>query len=204
MKNEAVFSGEPQTEWLTEAVPDRRMRLLADFWYDDPHGRRWEVPMGYEQMDGASIPRALWTLIGSPYTGDYRRASIVHDYACDQAAGSSAKRRLADKMFFHACMTGGCSWKFAIVLYIGVRIGAWSDHVNGWKSDRTEKEDTFRLVMDANEQRMQADFRQIAERVLNQGKTGDPEEVEKRVTAAAILVLGRLPRLTGRRRSEPK
>ena len=60
-------------------------------------------------MDGASIPRALWTLVGSPYRGDYRRASIVHDQACDDAHGDKDKRRAADRMFYHACREGGCN-----------------------------------------------------------------------------------------------
>src|SRR5262245_52311580 len=79
------FSEEPRTLWLTEIKDgDRRMRLLADFWFDDVDGKRWLTPTAYV-VDGASIPRALWTLVGSPYTGCYRRASIVHDKACDDA-----------------------------------------------------------------------------------------------------------------------
>ena len=191
MNAHGEFSGEPQTAWLTEPGPDRRMRLLAGFWFDDPAGKRWDAPGGYDKMDGASIPRALWSLIGSPYTGDYRRASIVHDYACDQAGKDSAKRRAADHMFFHACMAGGCSWEFAMVLYIGVRIGAWMDQVPAWKGAHVAGDDTYRLVHDANEQRIQADYRQIAQRALAQGETENPDEVERRVMEATTHVLGR-------------
>ena len=101
------FSSEPEAVWLTEdGTPDRRMKILHDFSFTDPRSRVWEAPAG-SVVDGASIPRALWTVVGSPYTGDYRRASIVHDVACDEAGGNTKKRRAADRMFFHGCRAGG-------------------------------------------------------------------------------------------------
>ncbi len=115
------FSGEPSAIWLTEPGPDRRMKLLVEFIYRDPRGRFWRAPIN-SVVDGASIPRALWTSVGSPYTGDYRRASIVHDVAC---ATPGVNRKLADKMFYEACLCGGCSILLAKLLYAGVRIGAW-------------------------------------------------------------------------------
>jgi hypothetical protein len=184
-------SDEALTAWLKETGPDRCMRLLAEFWFDDPKGKRWEVPEGYDKMDGASIPRALWSLIGSPYTGDYRRASIVHDYACDQAGGDAATRAAADRMFYYACREGGCSWAFAVVLYIGVRIGAWTNLVETWRSVRTSKDDDYRLSPDINEQSIQADYRQIAERVLEQGEIEDAKILEQRVADAALAVVGK-------------
>jgi hypothetical protein len=117
-----TFSANPKTEWLTEVGADRNMRLLEDFWYDDPNGRRWAAPKG-SVVNGASIPEALWSSVGSPYTGDYRRASIVHDVACDTPGVS---REDADDMFYWACLTGGCSAAQAKVFYLGVRIGSWA------------------------------------------------------------------------------
>ncbi len=128
------FSGNPATEWLTEAGPDRRMKLLADFWYDDPDGRRWLAPRD-ATVDGASIPAPLWSIVGSPYTGDYRRASIVHDLACDDPA---VDRREADRMFYRACLAGGCPVDEAQLLYAGVRIGAWLPRVRLWSMDAAE------------------------------------------------------------------
>jgi hypothetical protein len=91
------FFGEPQTRWLTdENAADRKMTVLEDFWFIDPKRKEWRTPAQY-QVDGASIPRALWTVVGSPYTGDYRRASVVHDKACDDAKGNPSARRMADR-----------------------------------------------------------------------------------------------------------
>ena len=117
-----TFSAEPQTEWVsgTRAAPDRNMTLLRDFAFTDPDGRVWPAPAG-SVIDGASIPQFLWSHVGSPYTGCYRRASIVHDVACDNVA---VNRSEADSMFYHACRAGGCSIPDAWTLYAGVRIGA--------------------------------------------------------------------------------
>jgi len=116
------FSGNPHTEWLSEHGDDRRMRLLEAFWYLDPDGRRWEVPAG-TVVDGASIPRTLWSSVGTPYTGDYRRASVVHDAAVHTPG---VQRDEADTMFYYACLTGGCTPLEAKLLYAGVRLGSWA------------------------------------------------------------------------------
>lgn len=39
------------------------------------------VPEGFES-DGASIPRPLWSIIGSPFLPQFITAAIVHDYMC--------------------------------------------------------------------------------------------------------------------------
>ena len=120
--NNGSFSGNPKTEWLSDQGGDRDMRMLEAFWYIDPNGRRWDAPAG-TVVNGASIPRTLWSTVGSPYTGDYRRAALVHD----AAVGSSGVLRAdADTMFYFACLAGGCSPVQAKMLYAGVRIGAWA------------------------------------------------------------------------------
>src|SRR5437867_734231 len=121
MSNHGSFSGNPKTEWLVDSDgADRDMKVIEDFWYIDPDGRTWSAKAG-SIINGASIPRPLWSLVGSPYTDDYRRASIVHDVACNDPA---VDRKDADVMFFHACRAGGCSPLQARWLYAGVRIGA--------------------------------------------------------------------------------
>ena len=123
MSNHGTFSGNPKTEWLVDQNgADRNMCLLEEFWFIDPDGRKWLASKG-SVVNGASIPRPLWATVGSPYTDDYRRASVVHDVACNDPA---IPRKDADVMFFHACLAGGCSFFQAKLLYAGVRIGAWT------------------------------------------------------------------------------
>jgi len=74
------FSPGPDGRFVSGA-PRPKFRLLAAFGFRDPQGRVWEVPSGVE-VDGASIPRAFWTVIGGPFEGNYLNASVVHDHYC--------------------------------------------------------------------------------------------------------------------------
>ncbi|WP_340066461.1 DUF1353 domain-containing protein [Ascidiimonas aurantiaca] len=75
-----TFSGEVEAQWLPDG---RRMQILRDFSFTDPHGIQWVTPAGWI-VDGASIPQELWGIIGGPFSGKYRKASVIHDYACDR------------------------------------------------------------------------------------------------------------------------
>jgi hypothetical protein len=107
------FVGTVKTEWIE---PDRKMRLLDDFAYVDPTGVEWTAPKG-SIVDGASIPQVLWSVVGSPYTGEYRNASVVHDVAC-------VKRDRAwqdvHRMFYDACRAGGVGEEKAKLMYAAV------------------------------------------------------------------------------------
>jgi hypothetical protein len=185
-----TFSGEPETTWLTqEGTPDRLMKMLQPFSFTDPSSKVWRAPTG-SLIDGASIPRALWTVVGSPYTGDYRRASIVHDVACDDAGGDPKKRRAADRMFFHACRAGGCSIWESTILYLGVRVGGAAADVPPWHAAISIESAGPRTRRTAHERRLEQDFRQITDRVLAQGATDDPHELEARTDAAFAVVVG--------------
>jgi hypothetical protein len=184
-----TFSGDPDAIWLTEKPPDRRMCLTAEFTFEDPQHKIWRTPANY-QVDGASIPRALWTAVGSPYTGDYRRASIVHDKACDDAHSDKPARRAADRMFFHACRAGGCSIRQATILYIGVRIGAWHSVVPAWNASIESEERGPEIDVPPADQRLLSDFQRIAQIVLSQPQSDDPTVIEGRVDGAASSVVG--------------
>lgn len=107
------FEGKVKTEWIET---DRKMQLLEDFSYVDARGARWPAPKG-SIIDGASIPQALWSVVGSPYTGEYRNASVVHDVACVER-----KRPWQDvhRMFYEACRAGGVGEQKAKLLYAAV------------------------------------------------------------------------------------
>lgn len=178
----AAFSGDPKTLWRTEGGADRRMELLEDFWFRDRASRQWDAAKG-AVVDGASIPRPLWALVGSPYTGDYRRASIVHDIAC-VAATDAGERKRADRMFYEACRAGGCSRADAILLYVGVRIGAWY----GQQTLEAAQPAGPKLSRDPVDRQMEEDFRSVAERVLRRTEADDAEAVEATTDEAAAAV----------------
>lgn len=74
------------------------------FYFDDVNGNRYwvNIPAGY-LTDGASVPRAFWSII--PPWGNYGQAAIVHDYLCEYLSvtcdGQPVKitRRNADQIF---------------------------------------------------------------------------------------------------------
>jgi hypothetical protein len=178
-ENFGKFSGNPATEWLSESGADRQMRLLEDFWYDDPSEHRWVAPKG-AIINGASIPAPLWSIVGSPYTGEYRRASVVHDIACDNP---EIPRKNADKMFYFACCAGGCSQRQAQLLYVGVRIGAWTPKIRLWSDAAirspavTPEGVAFTLTGNS----VQTTFREIAADIQSRPEALPFEELENLV-----------------------
>lgn len=74
------FEGSVSTKWLEN---NRDMLLIENFSYIGPDSVVWRAPKG-SIVNGASIPRLAWSIIGGPYEGAYRNASVIHDVACDK------------------------------------------------------------------------------------------------------------------------
>lgn len=120
---EGSFDGVVRAEWCNDG---RAMRLLENFDYRDPAGVQWDASKG-SVIDGASIPPVFWSMIGGPYEGKYRKASVVHDAACDRRDRSWKETH---RMFYHACLCGGvhkmkAKIMFAAVYHFGPR---WTEH----------------------------------------------------------------------------
>ena len=118
MSNSGHFEGEVITKWLKDAGgKDRTMELMEDFSYVDPSGKRWLAAKG-RTVDGASIPATFWSgTLGSPYVGDYRRATVLHDIGCeDQTEPHVAVHR----MFLDAMRCDGVPLVKAMVMYQAV------------------------------------------------------------------------------------
>ena len=99
------YTGEPVTKWNPDG---RTMTLLTELRYTDPHGEMWVAPIG-SVVDGASIPQLAWSIIGSPLTGTYRDASIIHDVAC---VTKTKAWRLVHEVFYFAMLASGVeAWK---------------------------------------------------------------------------------------------
>jgi Protein of unknown function (DUF1353) len=145
------FSSPPQTEWLPDG---RRMVLLRDFEFVELDGTRWiakaaHMPKqdGDLAIDGASIPPVFWSIIGGPYEGLYRNASIVHDAECTPPY----KHRWQDvhRMLYRAARAGGTSELkakliFAAVWHFGPRWPFAEESDQGSRLDRIG--DALRLV----------------------------------------------------------
>lgn len=125
------FVGKVVVEWLDDG---RKMKLLEDFAYIDPNGKTWKAPKG-SKIDGASIPRLLWSVIGGPYEEKYRKASVVHDYYCVKPQNESWEN--VHLMFYNACVTEGTSQIKAKVMYAAVYAGGPRWEISYTKSGNT-------------------------------------------------------------------
>lgn len=137
------FLGNPQAEWDPDG---RTMLLLQDFIYVDPAGKEWVAPAG-SKVDGASIPQMFWWLIGGPFEGRYRNASVVHDTECQEPY----KHHWQDvhRMFYWASRAGGvrkvkAKVMFAAVYHFGPR-WPWQDEDAPPPSRVKSKDDALRM-----------------------------------------------------------
>jgi hypothetical protein len=115
------FSGPVETRWENDGVT---MVLLNELRYTDPYGEVWVAPAG-SRVDGASIPRAFWTIMGGPFEGKYRNASVLHDVAYDEQKVSP---EAADLMFYNAMRCSGVGAVKAKTMYYSLR-----RHGRHWK-----------------------------------------------------------------------
>src|SRR5256884_3589020 len=118
------YSGYVEARWENDG---RSMTLLSELRYTDPQGVVWIAPAG-SQVDGASIPRSLWSLMGGPFEGKYRDASVLHDVSyeqhkrpwqdCDRmvyfAMRCSGVSAVEAKTMFYALYKFGHHWRFPI------------------------------------------------------------------------------------------
>ncbi len=94
------YSGYVEARWENDG---RSMTLLSELRYTDPQGVVWIAAAG-SQVDGASIPRSLWSLMGGPFEGKYRNASVLHDVAYEQ---KNRPHEVCDRMFYNAMRCSG-------------------------------------------------------------------------------------------------
>lgn len=123
------------TDWLTSPVPygsydrelsatflvengeDYRIRLRRSLTYIDPAGIKITVPRN-TVVDGASIPSFAWPFIGAPLSGDFRRASVIHDWDCQQKTEPSW---VVHARFYYAMRADGVGRFRAALMYLAVR-----------------------------------------------------------------------------------
>ena len=108
------YSGYVEARWENDG---RNMSLLSELRYTDPNGVVWIAPAG-SVVDGASIPRSLWSLMGGPFEGKYRNASVLHDVSYDQ---HTKPWQECDRMFYNAMRCSGVGAVEAGTMYYALR-----------------------------------------------------------------------------------
>src|SRR5678809_906877 len=67
------YSGQVEARWENDG---RHMTLLSELRYIDPDGIVWTAPAG-SVVDGASIPRVLWSVLGVHMNEKYRYVPVM-------------------------------------------------------------------------------------------------------------------------------
>jgi hypothetical protein len=107
------FEGAVVASWNDDG---RDMTLVEPFAYLDRADVRWEAATG-AVVNGASIPQAFWSLIGGPFAGRFRKASVVHDVAC---VDRERPWQQVHRMFYEASRCGGVAVVKAKMMYYAV------------------------------------------------------------------------------------
>jgi Protein of unknown function (DUF1353) len=94
------------------------IELIDRMVFIDINCEPWVVPAG-AIVNGASIPRFLWRVIGSPLTGKYRNASILHDYYCVIRNRPSPQ---VHAMFYDKMREDGVAPMKAFAMWLAVRL----------------------------------------------------------------------------------
>jgi len=167
------FVGRVVASWNPDG---RTMTLIKPFAYIDPSGTRWVAPSG-STVDGASIPKLAWSIVGGPFEGKYREASVIHDVACVE------KRHPWEKVhytFYTGMLASGVASAkakimFAAVYHFGPR---WSE-----PNDRTIYKgksitDEFLCIDPPPQTLSPEDFRKLSDEIEAREGTTDPVSLE--------------------------
>jgi hypothetical protein len=120
-------------------ISEDTYELLSDGVFHIPGYGEVTVKKGF-RFDGASVPKIFWSLIGSPFTGKYILAALLHDalYASEHLS-----RWRADWIFLCYLKQLGVGWFKRNVMWGAVRGGGGSL----WPQKKEDIEDARKLVI---------------------------------------------------------
>ena len=84
-------------------------------------GYKITVKKGFD-FDGASMPKWLWSIYGSPLNGNYVVASLIHD---GLYASQKLSRELSDKIFLDLMKQHEVGYIKRQTMYYAVRMAGW-------------------------------------------------------------------------------
>lgn len=99
----------------------RNITVFTAVRFETPTGVVYTIPDGFVS-DGATLPRAAWSLLGGPLSGKYRRASVLHDYLL-----RTVDKETAHLVFRWAMQADGCSEEQVEQFYTAVVVKTWWD-----------------------------------------------------------------------------
>ena len=99
------------------------------------------VKKGFD-FDGASIPKWLWSIYGSPLNGNYVVASLIHD---GLYASQKVSKIISDKIFLDVMKQSNVGYIKRTSMYLAVAMFGGKD----WK-EASEYKDEYTNYVDVN------------------------------------------------------
>lgn len=118
-----------------------RWKLIRPFVYNSKIGGKIEAPIDFVS-DGASIPRIVWTIMGSPWSGRYASGSVIHDFLYYK---QKLSRKKCDLIFLESMRALGVSWWKRIVIFGSLRMFGWIGWNNRAYQIDTEKKNKAKI-----------------------------------------------------------
>jgi hypothetical protein len=107
------FEGKVVVEWLDDPFVST-MRLVEDFAFRQAKGKVWSVPRG-QILDGKGMPPLFRDLVGQPFDGGFRKASVIYDAAAQKMTEPWEE---AQRMFYEASVAEGVTPQDAKAMYL--------------------------------------------------------------------------------------
>jgi hypothetical protein len=115
-------SGPNFGEWLCRSaiipLAGNYVRTSAESQYVDRDGVLWVVPPGF-RFNGASIPRAFWSIVGHPLQAEFVHAAGLHDLECERREHPWQE---VHRRFYWALRASGVGWRRAETMWTAVRL----------------------------------------------------------------------------------
>lgn len=92
-------------------------------------------------FDGASIPRAFWSMYGNPLSGKFRIAALIHDALY---ASEYFPRELADDIFLDLMKQHEVGYIKRQTMYYAVRSAGWY----AWRGHTKEEVEKYKEFID--------------------------------------------------------
>ena len=105
---------------IVKFIDGRMWELVKPFVYQSQDCGMIEVPAKF-RFDFASIPKFLWSIIGSP-TGRYGPAALIHDWLIEE---NFYPRSVTDKIFLYAMRDLKVPYLKRMTMYLAVRIASF-------------------------------------------------------------------------------
>ena len=104
-------------------------------------GYKITVKKGFD-FDGASIPKWLWSIYGSPLNGNYVVASLIHD---GLYASQKVSKSVSDKIFLDIMKQSNVGYIKRTSMYLAVKMFGGKD----WK-EASEYKNEYTNYVDVN------------------------------------------------------